>query len=361
LFVNGADPAGSDRLYATSALDKFPMEHRLGLVMEGMIRAIRTLAPNATHIQVLASCSRCLRENGTKSVKMTSMQRILQFHRVETVDLAHACLEHQFCLWRSGKQDVHPVWQTHQAIADVVAYAVRKHNCTLSAGVPTFSGGCSFECVLGGQSSQVARPVTAGAVAAAGPTTEGTASHGASQGTLYPKEELRLVQACMSPTSEYSAYEAGLSTDTGAGDKQTHAADVTGDWSFFEDISGKPGWIANQPGQQQHFRLRFGLVPALAVTYLRSYEGMGSAILTLNNMTAPTLHGHWDEKTSVSQTIWYHVGHSVQQTRNLEFGMFGFNISPHTEHIATFTFVGTDRSAAEGGPAKFKLIALAAC
>ena len=49
----------------------------------------------------------------------------------------------------------------------------------------------------------------------------------------------------------------------------------TGNWSLYEDVAGKPGWIATLEGKvasKLRFRLKFGNSTKLSIEYLRSYQ-----------------------------------------------------------------------------------------
>ena len=54
-----------------------------------------------------------------------------------------------------------------------------------------------------------------------------------------------------------------------------------GNWSFYEDRPGKPGFIATVHGARLSFPLRFGKTPFFSVTYLRGYDISGVARMTL--------------------------------------------------------------------------------
>lgn len=70
-------------------------------------------------------------------------------------------------------------------------------------------------------------------------------------------------------------------------------------WNLEEDVKGKPGWISQTPGAHLTFDVKFGKRPTLELSYLRSYEGLGSAQVFVHTTSGiqslGTLNGLWDD------------------------------------------------------------------
>merc|ERR1712137_358698 len=86
--------------------------------------------------------------------------------------------------------------------------------------------------------------------------------------------------SCLKPTSKYSALQ-----------QLTGHPSLSGDWAWMEDIAGKPGWIGTNVGSVAMFPLNLtpgnpakypinlthGIPTVVAVSWLRSYENLGTA------------------------------------------------------------------------------------
>lgn len=82
-------------------------------------------------------------------------------------------------------------------------------------------------------------------------------------------------------------------------------------WRLYEDVAGKPGWIATAKGSKIRFPLRLGRSnPTIGIIYLKSYEGLGQARIALKDTTAPgvqselqesVLNGLWNRKSSETE------------------------------------------------------------
>ena len=111
-------------------------------------------------------------------------------------------------------------------------------------------------------------------------------------GTVNPEEILRRFPYCKRPLAVFDAY---LSMKDGAAvDNRVFSARpiMEGGYSLWEDRPGKPGWISTVPGSTATFHLTFGDSPVFCINYLRSYEGMASASMFMNNCTIE-LDGLW--------------------------------------------------------------------
>jgi len=60
---------------------------------------------------------------------------------------------------------------------------------------------------------------------------------------------------------------------------------VDGSWKLTEDVPGRPGFITTARSNSWiEFPVRFGAVPVLIITFLRSYENIGDAEVRFDNM-----------------------------------------------------------------------------
>lgn len=76
-----------------------------------------------------------------------------------------------------------------------------------------------------------------------------------------------------------------------------------GNWSLFEDVPNKPGWISQgEIGSTIGFDLRFGLAPQASVVFEQGYETFGNAIVRIGNRSATDiLHGNRTDRALVTQ------------------------------------------------------------
>ena len=96
---------------------------------------------------------------------------------------------------------------------------------------------------------------------------------------------------CIQPLVTYIADEAYRSTVA------NHI--MSKGWDLMEDVPGKPGWISTKAHSMISFPLVFGPHPALALTYLSSYEGVGSAVVSLEGGKGEyVVNAKWKDKTS---------------------------------------------------------------
>lgn len=166
--------------------------------------------------------------------------------------------------------------------------------------------------------------------------------------SLAPDKAFTELALCKKPTTFFSALEA---------DTTREGIRTNGGWQLYADREHKPGWIATQPNSDISFEVKFGLHPRIVITYLRSYEKIGNATMTLNNRTF-TLKGKWDDPTvhvSQSHTAVFQAFHDAFQDDLGENGLIGFNVKPNSAHEVKFQFIPT------GPDTKFKLIGVETC
>lgn len=351
----GASTQGAADLTSKSSLQSLPREKQLGVVMEALILAIKKLAPDAMHVQLLQQIVA-----GFQSKSLHAMRRACVHHGVAIVDLNHACNSLIACEWSPATN--HPQWQSHQHVANAVAYAFRRADqelllCNPSKPRPAANHAQPVPAMR----CDSARPVTSELAARArrdwfnhagyciahppfgrtkpamltrfGYSPEGAALDLISlmrlapmgvtaAGTLHSPLDLEKATVCLAPTSEISAYLPPSAT-------AAMGRDLGGTWKLFEDRPGKPGWIASVPHATHRFNVTFGAKPALGISYLRSYSSVGNAQITLNGVT-DSLVGYWVQPLSTTQTAWFQA-----DSKSL-----GFGVEPYSSHVLEIKFLG---------------------
>ena len=124
-----------------------------------------------------------------------------------------------------------------------------------------------------------------------------------------------------------------------------------------QDREGKPGWITTISNSSLTLPVGFGAVPILIVNYLKSYEGMGTAVLTLNRKSV-SLTGLWDKNMSTTVSFVSQAYANIHQGdagNDNNYGAIGFGVKPHSFHNLTLTFYEN------GTEGKFKLIEVITC
>eukprot|EP00747_Dinoflagellata_sp_TGD_P212533 gnl/TRDRNA2_/TRDRNA2_85617_c0_seq1.p1 gnl/TRDRNA2_/TRDRNA2_85617_c0~~gnl/TRDRNA2_/TRDRNA2_85617_c0_seq1.p1 ORF type:complete len:373 (-),score=35.90 gnl/TRDRNA2_/TRDRNA2_85617_c0_seq1:378-1340(-) len=265
-----------------------------------MILSLRRVAPNAQLLLMEAGCPHCL----AKAHLLQLHRDVARHYNLPVVDYAAMVAQHNRAspnstgpdmLWPFSapanqpgtpftqigaswpnfvpKQKVthqtceatnHPPWQVHQYVADAVTYALRQmldSTCKRKGRISLTQDAAPF------------RP-------------------------LSPGHELDRVTACVQPLSSYSA--------TRPSEKPTV---VSGNWTLYEDVAGRPGWISTEQGSIIRFPVRIGRSPMLTITYLHSYKGLGNAKVSLiagsGSSTNTVLEGMWSKKYSLLDTKFY--------------------------------------------------------
>ena len=415
-----------DPAYAT-ALEKLPAADKLSLTTEALILALRSALPGALHIAMLAQCPMCVGTTDGRA-RIAAMRASLTFHRIATIDLASACPPHgdnRFCEWSVDYADQfakHSGWRAHSHYADAAAYAVSAQLCqTLTPWTRTRPGintaRWGFQCAnvsLEGANRPMrgrlshrpgAHEDEPPASSSSRSTSGGGGGGGGSSRTtsrLWPPELHALLPSCLEPLTMFDAYLSASHASTSARpgmvsngpegmSSNAAGAELGGGWALMEDRPGKPGFISSAPGAVLRLPVRFGLYPALGVTYLRSYASLGDATLTLNNVSMP-LHGLWAEEVSISVTEWIRADTSRSERDMATFrkatsapsaaakrsqqsqarhegedapgqntttqwehlGSWGFHIAPGSSHVLELRYVGPPS-------AKFKLVSVITC
>ena len=150
--------------------------------------------------------------------------------------------------WHTSHGHVHPLWDTHVNLAEMLAEWWRAFSASL-------------------------------------PTSEDERERAAPPTKVDEHEELpyltsasaRAVFAiCRSAVTVYDAHEAYAARGA-----SPHGVTSRG-WTLYEDRPSKPGWITSGPqGASIQFNLAFGKTPRLLLLYEAGYEGWGSVHLNL--------------------------------------------------------------------------------
>merc|ERR1712014_432261 len=91
---------------------------------------------------------------------------------------------------------------------------------------------------------------------------------------FHNRSQLEQYNVCMTPLSFHTARSPGQSSP-----KSSQS------WRLFSDRLGKPGWISEKAGGSAlEFPVSFGALPAMSVTYLRTYENIGTAEFSIDAM-----------------------------------------------------------------------------
>lgn len=169
--------------------------------------------------------------------------------------------------------------------------------------------------------------------------------------SMSSKEQMDAIATCDSPTSEYNAFDP---PSTGWQEQS---------WPIVAERADKPGWISQNAAARISFRVKFGKTPRLILSYLRSYQGLGQAVmyfeakpqlrLTLNGLYDPS-DAAYGQKVSQSFLLAMNVNHQYFQPDRGTSGVLGFNIGSNEEHVVHFEVNA-------GESTKFKIISVSAC
>ena len=254
-------------------------------------------------------------------------------------------------LWRIPPRGAaaHPEWTSHVHIADTVVFALRQQ-------IDAMMGPCG--------ALQCSAP--AGAAAEKGKAVAAWPKAG-----LHTDAQLEAIPVCLESRSAFMASDlADPSAAVGEPGDETRWRSLPGvvpgdGWHLFADRPEKPGWITTTVGAKIAFPLKFGDRPRFAITYLRGYEGLGNARVTINDVSYE-LEGLWEPshaKVTTSTTVWWSAASGRKSARakaDYEDGTQGFKVEKGSEHLVTIEFVGCGEAAA-GRDCKFKVISVATC
>ena len=243
----------------------------------------------------------------TQSVPMISFYDVIQCSAYLSQD--HGKLESE--VWPKTTPThfhAHPPWQTHDLIAQTLAYVF-------------------FKNIVQKQYNESYR--------------------------LYDKSELTKFQTCSHPITHYSAHG-----------KTDNSAVQMDKWALKEDRKGKPGWISEAFGSSIKFPMSFGSHPALTFSYLKSYENLGKVQMLLNGVTYH-LDGLYTKeelvnsgKVSQTHVQFFDLNKNIYgKVVNSDADWTGFGVLPNSSKMVEFRVV-PDKNAASS---KFKIISISSC
>lgn len=326
----------------------------LGLVTEALILSIARLLPNALHVVVLQDCPKCWSDakewtsilspptyegelSGRVPPRLQAPPVAVQFgaatklvaahHRVPVLDFRLPCRVGGNCTWSPRHAPVHPDASSHSALASQALFAFQ-----MAYGWGRGDGKKDKERQGkqgNGQEHDAPSPTTV------------------LKPSLYPASQVNKLMACLEPLSSYDAY------DRSATAQQPR---LESGWEWTNELrrgnwSGKPGWIGNRVGATISFNLTFGRHPSFVLTYLRSYESLGAAEISLNGQTR-TIDPIWESKTSQTEAMFVQAGAHASWSESRS-GLKGFGVRGYSALPLTFKFVGPR--------GKFKIISVASC
>jgi lysophospholipase L1-like esterase len=283
---------------------------------EKLIRSAHEILPTVPIFCLIAGCPMC------HEMKRSQMV-VIEHYKLPYVDFS-AMVQATPSLW--DVDGPHPGFKSHQAMADAIA----------TVFADSWRLGCDHP-----------SPFVLADAALSSPSV------------------LEQFAFCSTPSSFFSVFGAAGAPEPA----------MTGDFEMREDVPGKPGWIAEKPGSTVVFPLRFGNAPRLSVTWLRSYEGMGTARIGFGTSKFGKrlefyLDGLWPEdftdKVSQSFTQSFQAdGVGMQQSFNGDAGMLGFALPPQYEGNLTIEVLANDnefpgRHRSHTGT-KIKILEVSAC
>ncbi|CAK9023902.1 Hypothetical protein SCF082_LOCUS16389 [Durusdinium trenchii] len=220
---------------------------------EELLRSLHVLAPDSLLFAMEAGCWKC--------IDAAELHRkVLDFYGIPYMDFSRA-VQGVPELWTS-KYGPHPNFKTHQAVADIMAFNLRAvWDSMLSMKEKDSEPRLDFS----------------------------KAYHDEEERNNFPRR--------LYPCFVMSAFHPPAD----------QPKVLQGNWTLYEDVPGKPGWISTEPGSVMQIDLCFGKLPTLTFTYLKSYEKMGAARLIMNGKSME-VSGLWDFKVSQSETFFFQAG-----------------------------------------------------
>ena len=300
-----------DRKFGNN-IDRIDFEATRSAAYEMLLRTLHDMAPSSLIFTVEAGCPKCNRS-------LVSHKQILDFYRVPHLDMVKL-VQQQPGLWAILEKDPnHPFFESHQAVADLLALSWssvwdRMMDLELDQNDLT----------------QVKQDFTE---------------------FFHTAERRERFGACTKPCAVFSAVKTGLSSAV--------QPRIQGDWQLVEDRPDKPGWISTVPGSVMEIPLCFGARPSFSLTYLRSYEKLGMAKVTLNG-TWMLILGLWEDGSRYSQsdTIFAKAGGKVSQGGGEGGGReIAFDVRPNS----TLTMRIENFQVGASGNPKMKLISVISC
>lgn len=260
--VDDIKPEMLEGASAQKALKSMAQEH--GISLEVLLCQFRALVPQAQILVVVMLES----SSDDNAAVQNEYAKVCQHYNVPLVSYADAAdalvklggLRKQMWLGEIA----HPNWWAHTYLADILANLFNIEYSAMLAGAPL---------------TAVKKAVS----------------------PLHKRAKIDLYMGCVKPVTIHQSSTPGDISPRGTED---------GSWKLYEDRPGKPGWIAD--GSRGHsvlsFPVQFGSARRLIISYLRSYEGLGKANVSVGTYAGRfsgkgdgkefMLDGHWDTHSS---------------------------------------------------------------
>lgn len=264
---DGAEALGRLNRSITSSTDPnlAMLQHAGGaravsVAFERFVQILLNAVTDAAVVGVVTPCKECF--------KVAPLQTaVFRHYGIPMVDFTRAALAYEpgTRLWPFGvpntywdphiRVSVHPPWEWHQHYANGIIHC-------LVHGTATHLG-CSLD----------------------------------QQQSLWHADKLANFKSCDRPLSYF---DSGLDASP--------PLNLCGEGShgcmFTEDAPGKFGWVIQGVGAQMRTQLDFGAAPLLILTYLRSYEHVGTAQLRIGDGTHP-INGSTDSHFSQQNSVFF--------------------------------------------------------
>jgi hypothetical protein len=260
---------------------RMPMEaSTFSVTTEALILKILHSDPTANLMMLATACPVCVdfRENELKIARHYHIPYVDYASLVEqraqeckvrgTEDPEIRSWTRDCALWTAG---THPGWQAHQHVADAIGYQ------------------------MGRALSDVCKA----------PLLPKPSVLNIPQSTFWARDALLKYLPCEKYSAQFSAANATMKRELVSSQG----------WNLMEDRKDKPGWISDQIGSRITFPLVFGSKPTIGIGFLRSYEKMGQASITIkepDGKLSPLgeIDGLWENreasKFSVPDIKWYY-------------------------------------------------------
>jgi len=231
---------------------------------EGLIRYLRTSRPEAALFGFLSSPPHYCKKLKSCAYVKGEAEHIMRHYGVPFVDYVALFAKHPQLAkaWGTG---LHPDWQNHQIMADVIT--------------TTWSNAWRKFCHGG-------KALAAPALLQSKPASSGN--------TFIAAKRIERVMLCDRPLTSYSAHDFRKHSV-----RPKFQVDA---WEFDEDLlRRRPSWSSSARGSNISFSVRLGKDPKLAIIYLRSYNGFGEGklqVVTPKKAFTFTLPGQWGLKSS---------------------------------------------------------------
>mmetsp|Transcript_17636 Transcript_17636/g.57170 ORF Transcript_17636/g.57170 Transcript_17636/m.57170 type:complete len:532 (+) Transcript_17636:162-1757(+) len=283
--------------------------------VENSIRALRCFAPETQivlasmmpfhrHSPVIATASSSTppRQHGQDVEEYYA--RISSYYRVPLLDVYR--VDRHFRVWTPPHRH-HPNWATHALVADMLAHLMNENLEALARPQPAVGAAPACEASAARDGLNCTDPMP--------PLFQGL-----------PPELF-----CLQPRDAYLADGSQRRWSARGQDASTNAPKVVlpqdGSWRFFEDVAGKPGWIAERiSAEWLIFPVAAG-ASRLLLQFLRSYEGVGRVEVRLSDApqnNSYILDGLWQSRSSQTFTLCLHASRPYDPNSSstvLGFGM----------------------------------------